>query len=167
MKKLTLISLAMLGSFAALSSHADTYSNGSATASIAVNLVVESGCTLSAADLDFGTTSVLTSAITADTTVSVTCTNGTPYNIGINEGDVAGSTTTTRLMGGGNSETVSFTLWQDSALSTNWGSVQGTNTYAGTGTGASQTVTVYGKVPAQTTPSASTYKTTLTASVYY
>jgi spore coat protein U-like protein len=167
MRTLTVTSLAVLLALSAASSQADTYSNGSTSDAMTVTLVIESGCALTANDLEFGTATVLTSAVTANTSLSITCTSGTPYNVGIDAGTVTGSTTTTRLMTGGDSETVSFTLWQDAALSTAWGAEQDTDTYAGTGTGAAQSVTVYGQVPAQTTPSASTYSTTLTASVYF
>ncbi|RBL65547.1 spore coat U domain-containing protein, partial [Pseudomonas sp. MWU13-2625] len=38
---------------------------------------------------------------------------------------------------------------------------------AGTGTGAAQSLTVYGQVPAQATPKPDTYQTTVTATVYF
>ena len=37
----------------------------------------------------------------------------------------------------------------------------------GTGTGAAQSITVYGQVPAQATPKPDTYQTTVTATVYF
>jgi len=48
-----------------------------------------------------------------------------------------------------------------------WGNTVGTNTVAGTGTGNSQSLTVYGNVPAQATPPAATYNDTITVTVTY
>ncbi|WP_322024255.1 spore coat U domain-containing protein [Burkholderia sp. BCC1977] len=174
MKRLTAALTAVAIAAAALSpaaASAATYSNGTATATFAVSLTLVANCTISANALNFGSTGVLTSAVTGSTTLAVTCTNTTPYNVGLDAGTVSGSSTTTRLMAGttsGNtSSTVSFKLYQDSAYSTNWGNTQGTDTLAGTGTGSAQTLTVYGKVPAQTTPAPDTYTTTVTATVYF
>ena len=66
----------------------------------------------------------------------------------------------------GNTTTVGFQLW-DAGRTTIWGNTQGTNTVAGTGTGAAQALTVYGQVPAQATPKPDTYQTTVTATVYF
>ena len=48
-----------------------------------------------------------------------------------------------------------------------WGNTVGTNTIAGTGSGGSQSYTVYGRVPPQTTPAAATYTDTITVTVTY
>ncbi|KEZ05733.1 spore coat protein U [Burkholderia sp. MSh2] len=150
---------------------AATYSNGTATATFNVTLTLQPNCMIAANPLAFGTNGVLASAINQQTTVSVTCTNTTPYNVGLDAGSVTGSSVTSRLMAGtatGNTTTtVGFQLYQDAGHTTVWGNTQGTNTVAGTGTGAAQTLTVYGQVPAQTTPKPDTYQTTVTATVYF
>lgn len=101
----------------------------------------------------------------------MTCTNTTPYNIGLDAGTTTGSTVANRLMAGtatGNTATtVAFQLYRDAGRSTIWGNTQDTDTVGGTGTGAAQTLTVYGQVPPQTTPRADTYQTTVTATVYF
>ncbi len=48
-----------------------------------------------------------------------------------------------------------------------WGNTIGTNTVAGTGDGTQTNYTVYGRVPAQTTPSAGFYSDTVVATVTY
>jgi spore coat protein U-like protein len=48
-----------------------------------------------------------------------------------------------------------------------WGTTIGTNTVSATGNGASQSYTVYGQVPAQTTPAAAVYTDTITVTVTY
>lgn len=163
--------LLAVASFAPLSAQAATYSNGTATATFLVSLTITSSCTVSANALAFGSKGLLTTAATGSTTLSVTCSNTTPYNIGLNAGTGTGSTASARLLTGtttGNTTTtVSYKLMQDSALTTNWGTTQGTDTVAGTGTGSAQTVTIYGQVPTQTTPAPDTYQSTVTATVYF
>ncbi|CAG9192132.1 Sigma-fimbriae tip adhesin [Paraburkholderia tropica] len=150
---------------------AAVYSNGTATATFNVTLTLQANCAISANPLAFGTNGVLGTAINQQTTLSVTCTNTTPYNVGLDGGNVTGSTVASRLMAGtatGNTTTtVGFQLYQDAGRTTIWGNTQGTNTVAGTGTGSAQTLTVYGQVPAQTTPKPDTYQTTVTATVYF
>jgi spore coat protein U-like protein len=48
-----------------------------------------------------------------------------------------------------------------------WGITIGTDTVSATGNGAAQTHTVYGRVPAQTTPAPATYSDTVTVTVTY
>lgn len=151
--------------------HAATYTNGTATATFNVTLTLQANCAISANPLSFGTNGVLSTAVNQQSTLSVTCTNTTPYNVGLDGGTVAGSTVTSRLMAGtatGNTgTTVGFQLYQDAGHTTIWGNTQGTNTVAGTGTGSAQSLTVYGQVPAQSTPKPDTYQTTVTATVYF
>ena len=150
---------------------AATYSNGTATATLTVSLTLQANCSIAASPLNFGTNGVLATAINQQTNVAVTCTNTTPYNVGLDAGTVTGSSVTSRLMAGtatGNTATtVGFQLYQDSGHTAVWGNTQGTNTVAGTGTGAAQSIAVYGQVPAQSTPKPDTYQTTVTATVYF
>ncbi|MCP3707175.1 spore coat U domain-containing protein [Paraburkholderia sp. CNPSo 3274] len=150
---------------------AATYSNGTATATFNVTLTLQANCSISATPLNFGTNGVLATALNQQTSVAVTCTNTTPYNVGLDAGTVAGSTVTSRLMAGtatGNTgTTVAFQLYQDAGRTTVWGNTQGTNTVAGTGTGSAQSIPLYGQVPAQTTPKPDTYQTSVTATVYF
>ncbi|WP_240324385.1 spore coat U domain-containing protein [Trinickia diaoshuihuensis] len=150
---------------------AATYSNGTATATFTVSLVLQGGCTITANALNFTATGPLTSAVNQQSTVGVNCTNTTPYNVGLDAGTVTGSSIATRYMAGtssGNTGTlVSFQLYQDAAHGTVWGNTQGSNTVGGIGTGAVQSITVYGQVPAQATPQPDTYQTSVTATVYF
>ncbi|WP_425470725.1 Csu type fimbrial protein [Trinickia fusca] len=152
-------------------SHAAIYSNGTATSTFNVSLTIQANCTVLANPLNFGTNGVLAAALNQQTTVAVTCSNTTPYNVGLDAGTVSGSTVSSRLMAGtatGNtSTTVSFQLYQDAGHTTVWGNTQGTDTVGGTGNGSSQSITIYGQVPTQTTPKPDTYQTTVTATVYF
>ena len=65
------------------------------------------------------------------------------------------------------SEQVTYGLYQDSGRTQVWGDSAGTNTAAGTGSGLAQTFSVYGRVPAQSTPSPGTYVDTVVVTVSY
>ncbi|MCA8493247.1 spore coat U domain-containing protein [Burkholderia arboris] len=165
------MSLALSIGLSTPAADAATYSNGTATATFNVTLTLQPNCMITANPLAFGTNGVLSAAINQQTTVSVTCTNTTPYNVGLDAGTVTGSTVASRLMAGtatGNTTTtVGFQLYQDAGRTTVWGNTQGTDTVAGTGTGSAQALTVYGQVPTQATPKPDTYQTTVTATVYF
>lgn len=134
-----------------------------------VTLKIIADCTIGTNNLDFGQSQgVLANAVSVNTTLTVTCTNTTPYSVGLDAGTGTGSTTSARVMSGtgGNTSKVAFNLYQ-TAGATNWGNNQGTDTKAGTGSGLSQALTVYGVIPVQSTPQPDTYKSTITATVYF
>jgi len=155
--------------FAAGFADAAIYSTGNKTSTFDVTMKIIADCIISANPLDFGQTQgVLQTTVTANTTLNVTCTSTTPYNVGLNAGTGAGSSTSARLMSGtgGNTSTVAFNLNMTSGGG-NWGNTQGTDTLSGTGSGVAQNLTVYGQVPVQSTPQPDTYKSTITATVYF
>lgn len=148
---------------------AATYSNGSKSSTFDVSMKIVADCTIGANGMDFGQNQgVLNTALTASSSINVTCTNTTPYNVGLSAGTGTGSNGTTRYMSGtgANNGTVRFNLYQQPGAGS-WGNTQGTDTLSGTGTGAQQTLTVYGEVPSQQTPAPDTYKSTVTATVYF
>lgn len=141
----------------------------SRTANFDVSMKIVADCTIAAAGMDFGQNQgVLATAVTATSNISVTCTNTTPYTVGLNAGTGAGSSGTTRYMSGtgANTGTVRFNLYQSPGAGS-WGNTQGTDTMSGTGTGSLQTLAVYGEIPSQQTPAPDTYKSTVTATVYF
>jgi spore coat protein U-like protein len=142
------------------------------TTTFQVQITLVASCAISANNLNFGSgVGLLTAAVSGSSTVSVTCSNTTPYNVSLDGGTVSGSTVTSRLMAGtaaGNTgTTLGFQLYSNSGLTTVWGNTIGTNTVSGTGNGTAQTINVYGQVPVQTTPKPDTYQTTITATVSY
>jgi spore coat protein U-like protein len=145
---------------------------GSATTTMQVQITLVASCSVSATTLNFGSgVGLLTTAVSGSTTLGVTCSNTWPYNIELDGGTVTGSTVVSRLMAGtatGNTATtIGFQLYSNAGLTTVWGNTVGTNTVTGTGTGTVQTLTVYGQVPAQTTPKPDTYQTTINVTVAY
>jgi spore coat protein U-like protein len=135
----------------------------------AVQLTITTQCVInSTATLNFGSSGVITANIDQSTTVAVQCTNTTPFDIGLDAGVNGGTTTTRKLKNTLSAATVNYTLWQDSGRSTtNWGDTVGTDTMTLTGDGASHTYTVYGRIPAQTTPVAGSYADTVIVTVTY
>jgi spore coat protein U-like protein len=139
-----------------------------------VQLTIQAECVIrSTATLNFGTLGVLGGAggianNDATTTVAVQCTNTTPYDIGLDAGTTASGTTTTRLLVGTNSSaTVQYKLYTDPGHATNWGNTVGNDTASKIGNGASQSYTIYGRIPPQTTPAPDTYSDTVTVTVTY
>jgi len=137
------------------------------TSTFQVQITIASACTIvSTATLNFGSQGVLTAAVNNTSTLNVQCTNTTPYNVGLDAGQGTGATVAARKMTGG-AATVTYTIYQDSGRTTVWGNTIGTNTVTGTGNGASQALTLYGQVPAQTTPAPASYSDTVTVTVTY
>ena len=163
-----------LGAVAGMALAAGAFNAEAATATntFQVQITLIASCAISATTLNFGSSvGVLTSVVNGSSTLSVTCSNTTPYNVGLDAGTVSGSTVATRLMAGttaGNTgTTMQFQLYSDSSHFTQWGNTVGTSTVSGTGNGSAQTLTVYGQVPVQTSPKPDTYQTTITATVTY
>ena len=63
--------------------------------------------------------------------------------------------------------TVKYGLYRNVARTTNWGSNTGVDTVAGTGTGLTQSLPVYGRVPPQTTPTIGAYNDTVVVTLSY
>jgi spore coat protein U-like protein len=136
------------------------------TATFQVSATVQGSCSISATALSFG--AYTGTALPATSTITVNCTGGSTYNVGLNPGTSTGATVTTRKMTGQYLHgTLAYSLFSNSGLSTNWGQTIGTDTVAGTGTGAAQTLTVYGQIPAGTAPAADGYFDTITATITY
>ncbi|MGX5844360.1 Csu type fimbrial protein [Mesorhizobium sp. ArgA1] len=139
-----------------------------ATGNMAVRITIQAECKVqTATDLDFGTKGVIDANVDQTSTISVQCTNSTPYNVGLGVGAGAGATTAVRKMTGPASAVVNYTLYRDAARTQLWGITVGTDTVAGTGNGAAQPLTVYGRVPPQTTPGAGVYSDTVQITVTY
>jgi spore coat protein U-like protein len=127
---------------------------------------VLANCTVSASGVNFGASGSINTNVDATGTVSVQCTNATPYSVALNGGNAGAGDPTQRKMSKG-TETITYGLYQNPARSLPWGSASGGNTVGGTGSGASQALTVYGRVASQATPSPGTYTDTVVVTVTY
>jgi spore coat protein U-like protein len=123
-------------------------------------------CLISATNVDFGTVTSFTANTDATGSLSVRCTNGTPYNIGLNGGTSGATDPTLRKMANG-AATVTYGLYRDAARSLPWGTTIGTNTISGTGSGLAVNQTVYGRIPPQTLPMSGTYTDIINVTVTY
>lgn len=139
-----------------------------ATGSFTVQITIQASCVLvSTATLTFTAVGVIAANDDASTTLSVQCTNTTPYNIGLDAGIGVGATVASRKMTGTGGALVNYTLYSDNNRTTVWGQTIGTDTVSASGSGAAQPYTVYGRVPVQTTPAPGTYTDTITVTVTY
>jgi len=130
-----------------------------------VTATVQSTCLITATTMSFGTYNG--AAANASSTVSVTCSNSTTYNVSLNPGSASGATVANRKMSGPSSSLLNYNLFSDSARTLNWGQTVGTDTVTGTGSGSSQSLTVYGQLPASQYVAPGAYADTITATVTY
>lgn len=138
-----------------------------ATANFNVQITITAECRIvSASDLNFGSNGVLAANVDATSTIAVQCTNNTPYTLALGPGNGAGATVASRKMTSGGA-TINYSLYTTAARTSVWGNTTGTDTQAGTGNGASQSFTVYGRVPAQTTPAPGTYNDVVAVTISY
>ncbi len=151
----------------ALVSNAGATYAATAQTTFAVSATVASGCAVTALPLLFGTYDAQgASNADATTTVTVLCTIGTAYNVGLNQGGGTGATVASRKLTSG-SDLLNYTLYSDSGRSTVWGNTVGTNTVSGTYALAQPAYTVYGRVPSGQTVPAGTYNDTITVTITY
>jgi spore coat protein U-like protein len=125
---------------------------------------VTSQCAVSATMLDFGTVGLLLANTDGASTISVQCALGIAYQVGLDNGQHA-TGTTRRMTGPGG--LLNYELYRNSGRTQRWGSTLNNDTVVGVGSGNTQNLTVYGRVPNQTTPSAGTYNDTITITVTY
>lgn len=135
-----------------------------ATASFAVTATVQATCAITATPLAFGNYSGVQADATS--TISVTCTNTTPYNIGLGAGAGSGATVAARKMTSG-AALLNYSLSRDSGRTLNWGNTVATDTLGGTGNGAVQPLTVYGRIAAGQFVAPGSYTDTIIATVTY
>lgn len=135
-----------------------------ATDDLGVTLTVEAQCSVVANPLDFGTAN-FASDLDGATTLAVTCTDDAAYTVSLDAGDGVGATTAVRKLTSG-SNTVNYALYKDAGRTEVFGA-SGGDTLAGTGTGAAQTVNVYGRVPSGQSVPAGSYADTVTVTLTY
>jgi spore coat protein U-like protein len=132
-----------------------------------VNASVVNNCNISATNVAFGAAGVLNSQLRATGAITAQCTNGDAFKIALN-GGASGNVGTRAMQRSGGGGAVNYQLYLDSGYGSAWGDgTGGTATAAGTGTGAQQVFTVYGQVPAQSTPAPGNYSDTITATIYF
>lgn len=136
-----------------------------ASSSFPVSGSVAAICSVSAGTLGFGSYSG--TAVDAAAAVSVNCSNGASYQVGMGGG--SNQSGSARRMAGPASNYLSYALYSDSARSTPWGdgSAQLGARRSGTGSGATQSLTVYGRIPAAQSPAAGSYSDSVVVTIEY
>jgi len=139
-----------------------------ATTTFPVTATVLTSCSVSANPLAFGTYNPTSATpLDATTTLSVLCTVGTSFTVGLSAGTAAGATVTTRQMSNA-ANRLNYGLFQQAGRTTVWGNTPGTNTPpATTAPVIPTTLTVYGRVPASQNVPAGDYTDTITVTVNY
>jgi len=154
------IRFARLGLVGVLGLLATPALGGTASNTLTVTATVAATCSVSASSLNFGTYTVSTNTDQSGN-ISVTCTTGTPYTVELDGGTNA-SGSTRRMVNA--SSYLTYELYTDSGRGTVWNN---TNTVAGTGTGAAQSIPLYGRIPSSQNVPAGTYTDTVQITVTY
>lgn len=140
------------------------------TTTFQVTATVNAACSVSATDLAFGVYDPSSATPNDNTsTVTVTCTLATPYDIGLNAGLATGATVTTRQMTGpAATDLLNYSLFSNAGHTINWGNTVSTDTvHVGSATGAAEAHTVYGRIPVGQYVKAGAYVDTITVTVTY
>jgi len=137
-----------------------------ASTSFSATATVLSACNVGATSVNFGSAGLLSSNTDAQGTLSIQCSASLPYTVSLDGGSSGATDPTQRKMSFSGAK-VTYGLYRDSARTLGWGSTIGTNTTSGTGSGVTQTQTVYGRVGAQTTPAPGTYTDSVVVTVGY
>ena len=127
-----------------------------------------SSCTVTASDLDFGNHANLSAPVQSSNTITVTCTTGTQFDVGLSNGSSGAANPAQRRMSNlATQEQIVYGIYRDGQLTQHWGSTPGIDTVSSTSTGTAKTFTGYGRVPAQATPSSQTYTDNIIVVVTY
>lgn len=145
LKSVASIAAAIIGTSAAATAHA-----GTVQTTMPVTALNISSCAVVALPLAFGSlTQIGGTAVDSQTTVTVTCTPGVGYNVGLDDGaHAAGGTRQLQAVIG--SSVIPYTIYSDAARTTQWGTTIGSDTVARTATLLPAALTVYGRIPANT-----------------
>ena len=125
---------------------------------------INRSCTVSATNINFGSQSNLLNNVDATGTLTINCTLGLPYSIALSGGLSNAQPTQRRMTLGSNA--IIYGLYSNAARTVAWGSAAN-QIVPGTGTGAVQNVTIYGRVAPQTTPTSGTYTDTVIVTINY
>jgi spore coat protein U-like protein len=138
-----------------------------ATGTLNLSITISASCTVvSATAINFGTVAAIAANIDQTSTLTVNCSNTTPYTVSLDAGGGTGATVAVRRMMNG-ANFVNYTLYRDAARTLLWGNTIGTDTVAGTGSGANQTLTIYARTPAQAVPPPGAYTDTVNITITY
>ena len=135
-----------------------------------VTATVSASCTVGASSLAFpSATSAAIAAGNVDAVgnILVNCTTGSAYTVKLDAGNGTGATMASRKMSAG-ALLMSYTVYTTAARTSVWGDgSSSTSTVAGTGNGANQTLSAYGRIFAGQAVAAANYADTVNVTVSY
>ncbi len=139
------------------------------TSTYYIQAIVQSECQLGQiTTMDFGTVfQNLTQNVDSTATITVTCNGGqgaNGYHVGLGDG-LNSASGQRRLQGPGGY--LNYELYRDAQRTSRWGNSSGYNDVSGVGNGQPQVLTVYGRVPAQSTPGVGTFTDTVVVTITY
>lgn len=154
---------------ALLAVNEQTAQAATATNTFQVTATVNSACSVTATNLVFGVYDPSAAANDKTSTVTVTCTLATGYDIGLSAGVAAGATVMTRQMKeSALPDLINYSLFSDASRTVNWGNTVGTDTVnVASALGTPEVHTVYGRIPAGQYVTAGSYSDTISVTVTY
>lgn len=137
------------------------------TNTFTVTMTITSNCIVAATPLAFAGAGVLTANTDAQSTVTATCTPGTSFTLGLDDGANASGSQRRMVFGGTNF--INYELYTDSGRTTRWDDIGGTTTQGDNGSDLDGIVIydVYGRVPSQSSQAAGAYTDTVTVTVSF
>lgn len=135
-----------------------------AVAVLAVPTAARADCAVSVSTTNFGTYIASVSS-TGSTPLTINCTSGTAYDIGLNLGTGAGAAGNARAMTGPGSAVLTYGLFANASHSINWGNSPGVDTVNGSGTGENQAIAIYPEIAAGQLVAPGTYTDTISVFV--
>lgn len=164
--KLSMKKIAGVFGVAGLMSVAGMANAATATANFQVTATVVASCVVKADPLAFGsvTPSETGPAVTKQSNVKITCSNGSGYNVTLGDGLNIDAGKTQRSMKAAGADLLKYDLFTTTARDVKW---IGSQQVPGTGSGVEQTVVVYGSLPVNQFVTAGDYADTVTVTVTY
>ena len=153
-----IIAAAGLVALSAVAAHAAT-----ATGNLSVSVTITASCAVTNGTLSFGSNaaSALSAIIDASGSFLVNCTTNAPYSVTLGNG---ANFSSGRRMSDGGTNYVNYDIYTSAARTTSW---SGATAVTGTGSGADQTINVYGRIPSGQSVPTGSYSDTVGITVTY
>ncbi|MGA7966887.1 MAG: spore coat U domain-containing protein [Gammaproteobacteria bacterium] len=158
--------LVALASTAAIAMSGNAFSAQTST-TMAVSMNISSGCSVTSSAMTFpGPTTPVDATATAQ--IDIICTDGTPFEIGLDAGAHSTDVAAREMQNSGTLVSIIYSIYMTGAHTTVWGNTQGVDTVAGTGNGFDQQFAAYGLAPLPSpVPAAGLYTDTVNVFVYF
>ena len=138
------------------------------SAALPVTATVAASCAISTLPVAFGNVLNLGTVFNNGTgSVTVNCINGVLWSVDLDPGLAPNFSDRRMTTSGLSGATVVYQLYTDAAHTTVWGSASGGSAVTGTGSGASQVNTVYGRTQLGSSAPIGNYSDTVTVSITF